>query len=168
MPTTYEPIATTTLSTAGSTITFSSIPATYTDLRLVVIGKATSTNNYSGLRFNSDTGTNYSETDITGFGTGASVSGRYSSATSIAFWGWFGGINDTIPSFATADILSYAGSRNKTVLGTESTVLATSAAVARNIGMWRNTAAITRIDIVNLANTYAIGTTATLYGMLKA
>jgi hypothetical protein len=36
MATTYEPIATTTLGTAAAFITFSSIPATYTDLRLVV------------------------------------------------------------------------------------------------------------------------------------
>jgi hypothetical protein len=32
MPATYEPIATTTLGTAAATITFSSIPATYSDL----------------------------------------------------------------------------------------------------------------------------------------
>jgi hypothetical protein len=37
MATTYEKIATTTLGTAAATFTFSSIPATYTDLRLVVV-----------------------------------------------------------------------------------------------------------------------------------
>jgi hypothetical protein len=37
MPATYEPIATTTLGTAAAFITFSSIPATYTDLRLVIV-----------------------------------------------------------------------------------------------------------------------------------
>jgi glycosyltransferase involved in cell wall biosynthesis len=42
MPATYEPIATTTLGSAAASITFSSIPATYTDLRLVIVGNLSS------------------------------------------------------------------------------------------------------------------------------
>ena len=40
MPATYEPIATTTLGSAATNITFSSIPATYTDLRLVLVARS--------------------------------------------------------------------------------------------------------------------------------
>ena len=57
---TYEPIATQTLASAAATITFSSIAATYTDLRLIFakpIGGSSLL-----LRFNSDTATNYSWT----------------------------------------------------------------------------------------------------------
>ena len=62
MPNTYEPIATNTLGSAASSVTFSSIPSTYTDL-IVVMNYANST----GLadvffRFNGDTGSNYSDT----------------------------------------------------------------------------------------------------------
>jgi len=58
---TYEPIATTTVSgSSTSTVTFSSISGTYTDL--VIIGNLGSqtTNAFPYLQFNGDTGSNYS------------------------------------------------------------------------------------------------------------
>jgi len=61
MPTTYEPIATTTLSTATASVTFSSISGTYTDLRLVIFALG-ATSDYPYVEINSDTGTNYSKT----------------------------------------------------------------------------------------------------------
>ena len=61
MAATYEPIATTTLGSAASSITFNSIPATYTDLRVVLVGTTTATAN-CWLTFNSDGATNYSDT----------------------------------------------------------------------------------------------------------
>jgi hypothetical protein len=70
MAPTYEPIATTTLGTAAASITFSSIPATYTDLRLVVVAKAVSASTLD-VRFNNDSGTNYSKTEISGDGSSA-------------------------------------------------------------------------------------------------
>jgi hypothetical protein len=69
----------------------------------------------------------------------------------------------------TVDIFSYAGSTNKTALVTSQSDQNGSGAVERSCGLWRNTAAITRIDIFpNSANNFATGTTATLYGILKA
>ena len=43
MPATYEPIATTTLGSAQATVTFSSIPGTYTDLVLITNSRSDST-----------------------------------------------------------------------------------------------------------------------------
>ena len=40
--------------------------------------------------------------------------------------------------------------------------------VERSVGLWRNTAAITSITILLDSGNYAAGTTATLYGILKA
>ena len=61
MATTYEPIATNTLGSAAANITFSSIPATYTDLRVVVVALTTNNNWNIELRLNSDSSTLYSQ-----------------------------------------------------------------------------------------------------------
>lgn len=169
MAATYEPIATTTLGSAAATITFSSIPATYTDLRLVIIGTATTNGDYAQLRFNSDTATNYASAKLIGNGTTASSGGNYA-VTGMDFWGFSGttGISNTIPSMGTADIFSYAGFTNKTVLMSNAIDKNGSGAVSRQTGMWRGTSQINTIDIVNRLSTFAAGTTATLYGIKKA
>ena len=165
MATTYEPIATTTLAATNSTITFSSIPATYTDLRLIVTGTATAALT-PRIRFNGDTATNYSYTVLYGDGTSALstrgantafISGTYNT-------GW----SSTIPAFLTVDVFSYAGSTYKTTLNTVSIDLNGSGSVERLVGLWRSTSAITSMTLVTSTSTFAIGTTATLYGILKA
>jgi hypothetical protein len=156
-------IATTTLGSAASSIVFTSIPATYTDLRIVFVGTATSA---TGLRaqFNSDTGTNYSRTSLLGDGS-AVYSQR---GTNIAFISL--GINDnlstTIPTLRTMDIFSYAGSTNKTVFTNESTDSNGGGAATIAVQMWRNTGAITSVSLNVSGTTMAAGTTATLYGIL--
>jgi hypothetical protein len=72
MPTpTYTPLATVTLGSSASSVTFSSIPATYRDLILVVDGTTNATHNV-GMRFNGDTGNNYFM--VTAFGNGSTTS----------------------------------------------------------------------------------------------
>ncbi len=110
MPITYEPIATQTLGSAAASITFSSIPGTYTDLRLVFVGTLSSGNATTGWRANSDSATNYSETYIGGDGTSA-FSGRNTNST----FG-FAGVTDTNQSMTTVDVFSYAGSTYKLFL----------------------------------------------------
>jgi hypothetical protein len=167
MPATYEPIATTTLGSATSTITFSSIPATYTDLRVVLVGTSTSAG-FVVFRFNGDTATNYSYTELYGDGTSAASQGS-SSNSRIGLGGTAAGINSsaTIPSLYTIDVFSYAGSTFKTTLNTSSGDFNGSGGVERNIGMYRSTSAITAINLV-AGTSFGIGTTATLYGILKA
>ena len=72
MATTYDKIATTTLSSAAASIDFTSIAGTYTDLRLVIVGKYTSAGGNTRIVFNSDTSSLYSSTRIAGDGTSAS------------------------------------------------------------------------------------------------
>jgi hypothetical protein len=161
MPATYEPIATQTLVSAG-TITFSSIPATYTDLRLIFTVIGTGTND-TYLRFNSDTATNYSITTLTGNGSAAS-SGRSTSQTLI-------NLDEAIaaqPSFFSVDIFSYAGSTFKTVLANLNSDRNGSGYVSNRAGLWRSTSAITSITLSPSASTFAIGTSATLYGIKAA
>ena len=168
MPATYSPIATTTLGSAASTISFSSIPATYTDLRLVFTGNCVSVSRYLIYRFNSDSGTNYSMTSLGGDGSSA-YSIRRSSDTYL-FTNNYSGASDTIPQLVTTDIFSYAGSTFKSSLSTVSNDKNGSGTVDRTVGLWRDTSAITSITIYYggaLAD-IAAGSTATLYGIKSA
>lgn len=163
MPATYEKIQSTTLGSAATTITFSSIPSTYTDLRLVV--KIISGSATVGMRFNSDTGNNYSSTYLLGSGTAAS-SGRYSNNNAIPL---ADNTSSTGWSFQTADIFSYAGSTYKTILSNNNNDQNGSGNIENTVSLWRNTAAISTILLTTFtASTFSVGTTATLYGILKA
>ncbi len=165
MPATYEPIATTTLGSAAATITFSSIPATYTDLVLVVTGLFTSSGGNSRIRFNGDTGTTYSNTRLQGDGTSAS-SNRSTSQTFLRLD--YDGNSSTVPNMTRTNIFSYAGSTNKTCLIESSEDKNGSGSTVRTVGLWRDTSAITSIEVLMSSSTFAIGTTATLYGIKNA
>jgi hypothetical protein len=166
MPATYEPIATTTLGSAATTITFSSIPSTYTDLRLVFVGTNDSTNILLGIRFNNDSGLNYSITPLSGSGTSASSTRRTSRSSIEPLFE--GDMSSTNPIMATMDLFSYTGSTNKTCLTSGSTDYNGSGYVTRTVGLWRNTSAVNRIDIYVASGNLDTGSTATLYGILKA
>ena len=168
MPATYEPIATTTLSTSASSFTFSSIPGTYTDIRLVIvpITGVTSDDNFV-LRFNGDTTGNtlYSMTKLSGNGTTA-TSSRISNDE---WWNLIvgRGVSST-PTLQTVDLLSYAGSTFKTGLIDTSTDNNGSGNTVRQVGLYRSTSAITQITVSTLSNNLVAGTTATLYGIKNA
>jgi len=167
VPATYEPIQTYTLGSAQATISFTSIPSTYTDLRLVMTGTVTaSAGSAFAMRYNSDTATNYSY--IAFYGNGSSAQG-YDNAASITAIIMTANFRTTIPVLATFDINSYAGSNYKNTLITYSyDDGASGGLVTREAAMWRNTAAINRIDITTTSTTYAAGTTVTLYGIKNA
>ena len=162
MPSTYEPIATTTLGSAAASVTFSSIPSTYTDLVIVINGAYVSSEDASpGLRFNSDSGSNYSETGLDGNGSSAS-SFRDANATSAIL----GSMSNTI-STTIINIMNYA---NTTTYKTSISRGNNSAnRVRAYVAMWRNTAAITSIQIItNATPNFATGSTFTLYGIKAA
>ena len=168
MPSTYEKIATTTLGSAAASYTFSSIIGTYTDL--VVVASCTSANDGTALqfRFNSDSGSNYSNTFLEGSGSSA-TSSRESNQTAIKI-SYNVGNNSTNPSASIISINNYSNSTtNKTLLArwnsaTGGTYPGTSAAV----GLWRNTAAITAIEIFMGSGNINAGSTFTLYGIKSA
>ena len=158
MTATYDSIATTTLGSAASSITFSSIPGTYTDL-VLVLGWVSGTN--PRIRFNSDTGTNYSNTTVYGDGTATSYAQTNMDGLNIFAYGVA-----TQPAFYTLDLFSYSGSTNKTCLVTGSEDKNGSGSVMRQVGLWRNTSAVTSITVFGSGN-FSTGTTATLYGITK-
>lgn len=164
---TYTPLATTTLGSAASSITFSSIPSTYTDLRVIFTSTTTIAGANFLLYFNNDSGTNYSYTYLNGSGSAAS-SGQ---ATGTAY-GFAGSIttgsNTSIPNFIAIDVFSYAGSTYKTALCQSSNDQNGSGDVSSIVNLWRSTSAINRVDITCNGTTMKTGSTATLYGITKA
>ena len=168
MATTYEKIQSTTLSTATANITFTSIPATYTDLRIsfyTAPNLTTSANVW--IRFNGST-SGYSSTRLAGSGAFAQTN-ALTSQTKIMI-GNSALSRTTSPSFYGVDIFSCAGSTYKTLLSDSNNDNNGSGSVERVVGLWSDTSAITSITL-NLeggAIDLEPGTTATLYGILKA
>ena len=166
MTATYEKIATTTLGSANATVTFSSIAGTYTDIVIVCNLSISSGTGNSKIQFNSDTGSNYSVTRLRGNGASA-TSDRFASQDSIIAGAAV--ISATTPTLRVFDLFSYAGSTNKTLLISESADFNGTGIVSNIVGLWRNTSAINTILIFTSAGVnFSVGTTATLYGILKA
>ena len=161
MAITYEPIATTTLGSAAASVTFSTISGAYTDLVIVYVGVATTSQTFS-VQFNGDTGSNYSDTNLGGDGSTAS-SNRDSSITSAKM-----GINySTGQSNFILSVMNYSNSTTyKTALCRSNAAVAE---VNARVGLWRNTAAITSILLkMDSSSTFATGSTFTLYGIKAA
>ena len=159
---TYTPIATTTGTGGSNAITFSSIPSTYTDLILVCNFLLTANSGTGWIRFNGDTGTNYSDTYLYGNGTSAS-SGRHSNIAQ----SYCADADSVTPVISIHHIQNYANTTTyKTFLSRSNLASSGTAAYA---GLWRSTAAINSITFSNNASAnITSSSTFTLYGVLNA
>jgi len=164
MPSTYTAINTTTLTSATASITFSSIPSTYTDLVLVVTGKIASGGNNLGLDFrvNGDTGTNYSITQLLGDSSSA-IGGQEANSSRMNL----GIITQDYESSNIINIMNYANTTTyKSFLSRGNS---SGSYVRLAAGSWRSTAAINSVTVLQITGVnLAIGTTATLYGIKAA
>ena len=162
---TYTPIATNTLSSAASTITFSSISGAYTDLVLVINGGTSVNDSWASLRFNSDSGSNYSITRMNGNGTTA-YSARSSNQTRI-FIGYDAAPNTAFQFNSIVNIMNYSNATTyKTVLTRDNSPAGTSyPGAAANVGLWRSTSAITTITLISNTSNFISGSTFSLYGI---
>ena len=161
MAITYEPIATATGTGSSGTVTFSTISGTYTDLIVVCSTKVTSGGITSlGVRFNSDTGNNYSYTHLQG--DGSAVGSQRQSNTDQLIWGLTNGGEQTI---SILHIQNYSNATTyKTALGRGNSA---GALVRAAVGLWRNTNAITSVSILAAVN-FATTSNFTLYGIKAA
>jgi hypothetical protein len=163
MPATYDKIAAQTLGSNAASVTFSSIPATYTDLVLIVVG--TRNNASSDLlryRLNGDTGTNYSRTYLLGDGSSAS-SGRSTNQSAGAY---AGDMNNAVISNHIIHFMNYSNTTTfKTMLsrGNKSDAYTES-----EVNLWRNTSAINQIVLSVGSSDFLAGCTFTLYGIKAA
>jgi hypothetical protein len=166
MPTTYEPIATTTLGSAQSSVTFSSISGSYTDLVAILSVKGTASGNdidVSG-QFNSDTGSNYSWTRI--YGTGSAAGSQRGSSVAYLRIGNMAGSGYSSYSPMILNIQNYSNTTTfKTMLGRPNNP---DRIVDAYVNLWRSTSAITSISFSAASGNFDTGSTFTLYGIKAA
>lgn len=166
---TYSAIATTTLGSATQYVEFLSIPQTYTDLILVHNAKDSGIGvvNTSAQCGNGsyDTGSNYSWTWLGGSGSTA-ASGRGSSQTSFLT----GAIGTGGNSVITLHFMNYSNTTTyKTMLARGSGAdFSSGQSVSAWANLWRSTSAINRIRVFPGGQTWATGSTFTLYGLRAA
>lgn len=162
---TYSTIATTTLGSAASSYTFSSISGIYTDLFLVINGGTSASGQSIGMQFNSDSGSNYSSTEMWGTGS-ATSSGTLSNATFIRAVGRGIGTDSTLIDTGFVSIQNYS---NTTTNKTSLIRSGVSGGTIASVGLWRSTSAITSITLFGEGPSNLItGTTLTLYGIAAA
>ena len=163
---TYVPLATITLASTDSSITFSSIPATYRDLIVVFQYSSTVSNPLLTIRFNGDSGSNYSMVNM----IGSSFGGASSSSTTFTSIYPEGG-NQSGPGTELGrgiwkfEIMDYSATdKHKTVLQRHNSIQASATWTTAQASRWANTSAITSINF-NTSNAMAIGSTFSLYGV---
>ena len=170
----YESIATVTLGSAASTISFTSIPSTYTHLQVRGIARtAGSDASYQHLtfQFNSDTGSNYYSHGL--YGTGSSAFAHADGSLSANPLSYnLPTSTQTASTFAggVIDILDYANtSKYKVVRALGGFDSNGGGALGLYSANWNSTSAITSITLkVYQGSNFAANSTFALYGIKGA
>lgn len=171
MAKTYEPIATTTLTAGTASVTFSNIPQTYTDLVLVANIRISGTGGEGiGIRFNNDSGSNYSYTRV--FASTSAVSDVGTNLTSTD-GGYFPGSDSSSSLFDPGiyQIMNYSNTTTNKMVITRwnNNQNPGTTHVGFNAGLWRSTAAITSVTLAkDGGKTFVSGCSFTLYGIKAA
>lgn len=160
----YQAIASTTLSTATTTVTFSSIPSTFEHLQLRLSVQCDNNVPRSlAMRFNNDTGANYYYR-----GVGWSGTTVYASSSAAGTTLDFVTLDRTNTAFGIAilTIPDYANTtKYKNVNGIAGVDNSNKGSVQVSSGQWMSTVAINRIDLFLNSNQLDIGSVIALYGM---
>lgn len=165
MTATYEMIATNTVASVTTTISFTSIPSTYTDLVLVYSSRSQGAFDFqnSRIRFNGDSGNNYSYTQMSG--DASSPSGiRQVDVNAMPTGADIGTTQSGKWSVNIVNIMNYSNSTTyKTAL---IRVNAAPTFTMARVGLWRSTSTITSFDVLrDDSNGFSVGSTFTLYGI---
>ena len=165
----FESIATVTASGSSNYIEFSSIPSTYKHLQIRLIGRSAVGSNFDfpNMRFNSDSGSNYSWHNLNGDGSSAGAQALANATlifTSIVS-GSSAGAN--IMGTDVIDILDYSNTNKyKTSRALAGVDLNGSGYVALHSGNWRSTTAISSIQLyTNSSSNWTSTSTFALYGV---
>jgi hypothetical protein len=167
---TMTALATTTLGSSTGTITFSAIPQTYTDLKIVISARtdAVATTGSTAITFNGDSSAIYARIYLQGNGsatTSVSNTGAVSIGTINAV-----GASATADTFSNVDIYipNYVSSNYKTVsIDAVSENNATLGTQRIMTGIWSSASPITSITLTSASSNFVQYTTATLYGVFS-
>ena len=159
---TYTPLATLTLASSASSVTFSSIDQSYGDLILVISANQGAIEGSSGAYINGDTGSNYSR--VRAYANGSSTFSDASATRSD-----LGSISQNSPN---QNGLSISHFMDYSATDKHKTVLTRTNDVDDQVGMfayrWANTNAVTSIEVFSqTANDFVVGSTFSLYGVAK-
>lgn len=166
MATTMKLIGKVTLGSAAGTITFSSIPATFTDLYLAYSLRSTwsvAVDVYVSLN---GTSTDYVRRLL--YTTGSSA---LSYTDPLRILGAIAGDNFTANTFSSTEVYipNYGGSTHKSMSITNTAENnGTSVFLEANSVLWSNSSAITSIQLAPGAGNFATNSSAFLYGITKA
>jgi hypothetical protein len=164
MPNLLTPIASTVLVGTAASVTFASISGAYTDLVLKISARDTNASFDGGkltMVLNSDTGTNYSHTLLTGNNSTA-ASTRTTSAASLET---LGGFSDAASNTSSTFSASTAN-RPISVFGASEDNSAAHGYIVAEAGLYRGASAITQI-VFTSTTLFAIASRFDLYGILK-
>jgi hypothetical protein len=166
----YDSIATATAGAGGSTsVSFTSIPSTYKHLQLRILAQFDDTSNGFGglpIRFNSDSGNNYTRHDLLGDGVVAATGSGTASNTAAIVGRFLYTPSSSSFGVAVVDILDYADTNKyKTVRTLGGVDINTSGDVRINSSVWVNTAAISTITIPAPTNYLKQYSQIALYGI---
>jgi len=171
----YESIASATGTGSSGTITFSSIPATYSHLQIRCIARTDTGfgTDYIQFRFNSDTGSNYTYHGIEG--DGASTYNFAATGQTIVLNTNITGSAATANAMGTAviDIVDYANTSKyktvRTIGGQDQNSLSNTGQIRLISNLWLSTSAINRIDLTSYRSAnWTTSTTFALYGIKGA
>jgi len=172
MATTYTLISSTTLTSTSTSVVFSSIPSTYTDLVLrasVRSDSAGTTVHDFTYRINGLTTSVYSKTQVTGNGTAAQSYRQ--TTTRFFFENMLDGASATANTFGNLEIYipSYQAAQNKPIgnFGVSENN-ATLAGINAMAGLFLDTNAITQIECYTSGYNFASGSSFYLYGISKS
>jgi hypothetical protein len=164
----YELISTTILDTTTASVTFSSLgdySSTYKHLQIRLSAKQSSTGyGEFRLRFNSDTGSNYSNHHLAGNGSSVSSAGQASQTSARAGWLVRNSVAN-IFSVGVVDILdAYSTTKNKTFRSLAGGPDTGSREIYFGSGAYFSTASVTTITITPDQN-FLAGSRFSLYGI---
>jgi hypothetical protein len=168
MANTYTLISSVTVGSGGAaSMSFTSIPATYTDLVVVWSGRTnkSGTTDNTEISFNGSTA-NFTGRYLEGAGSGAGGSGVFA-----RFVGVDSASTGTSNTFSNnmVYIPNYASSNNKSFSADSAQESNTTAAqLTLNAGLWSQTAAITSVTVTPSVGSYVQYSTAYLYGISNA
>jgi hypothetical protein len=164
MPTpTYTPLATVTLGSSASSVTFSSIPTTYRDLILVIAGGVTVSATNIRLTINSDTtDSNYSWVQMSG--TGSSTISNTPGPSEQRYINYYGYAENDLNMNILVNLFDYSATdKHKTYLSRSNQADNGVTAVASR---WANTSAVTSLQVSPYGGSLATGSTFSLYGVI--